>query len=486
MRRGSLIGPLLIVLIGIAFLINSLRPGLPMLEIAAMYWPFLLIVWGALRLAEILYWAARSRPLPRAGIGSGEWTLVIFVCLIGSGLYAANRFRPWQHMGFVTAKRVEMFGRTYDFPIPEQPRAAGKSPKVLVENLQGNIRISGADTTDVRISGRKTVRALQESDAAKAAGQSPVEVSAQGDQIVVRTNLDRVTGEQKVSADLEIVVPRMASIQGRGRQGDFDITGLDGSVEISSDNAGVRLSDIGGNVRLDLRRSDLIRAINVKGAVELSGGRGRDIELENIGGEVTVNGFYSGDLKFRKLARSLRLQGSRAELRVERVPGTIHMDLADFRGAGLVGPVRFSSRSRDVQLEDFSQALELSVERGDISLRPLRAPMPALNVRTGSGRLDLALPESARFQLKAMTGRGEVNNDFGPPLRAEAERGEARGGSIEGAIGDGPVLTLSTGRGSITVRKEGVAPPARMKQRELEKTSVEISLPDGTLTVQKH
>ena len=63
---------------------------------------------------------------------------------------------------------------------------------------------------------------------------------------------------------------------------------------VISDNAGVRLQNIGGRVKVDTKKSDIVRATGVKGDVELKG-RGRDVELEEIAGQVTINGSYSGE-----------------------------------------------------------------------------------------------------------------------------------------------------------------------------------------------
>ena len=46
MRRRSLTGPILIILVGGAFLIYNLRPDIPLFDLLAQYWPFLLIAWG--------------------------------------------------------------------------------------------------------------------------------------------------------------------------------------------------------------------------------------------------------------------------------------------------------------------------------------------------------------------------------------------------------------------------------------------------------
>jgi len=233
-------------------------------------------------------------------------------------------------------------------------------------------------------------------------------------------------------------------------------------VEVSSDEASVRLQNIASSVRLDLRKSDLVRAGSVKGNFELQGGRGRDVELDTMGGEVTIDGSFSGDLQFRNCAKPLKFQSQQTDLRVEKLPGQIHLDLGGLTGTNLVGPIRLTSnRSRDVQIEQFTQGLEISLDRGDITLRPMQALLGKIEARTRSGQIDLALPETAKFELKATTNRGELNNDYGPILKTDYEndRRHDAGGSISGSVGQGPPITLVTGRGTITIRKDAGGPP---------------------------
>jgi uncharacterized protein YukE len=60
-------------------------------------------------------------------------------------------------------------------------------------------------------------------------------------------------------------------------------------------------------------------------------------------------------------------------------------------------------------------------------------------------------PESAKFDLRATTSRGEAQNDYGSPLQVETEE---RLVSIKGTVGKGPSITMSTDRGRVTVKKE--------------------------------
>ena len=64
MRRGSVIGPLILIGLGILFLFRNLWPDIPLVDMISRFWPFLLIAWGGIRLLEILFWSMTGKPLP--------------------------------------------------------------------------------------------------------------------------------------------------------------------------------------------------------------------------------------------------------------------------------------------------------------------------------------------------------------------------------------------------------------------------------------
>ncbi len=77
MRRGSLFAPLLLIGLGVIFLARNIYPDLRLLDYLAKFWPMLLILWGLLRIGEILFWAGSKQVLPARGVSGGEWMLVL-------------------------------------------------------------------------------------------------------------------------------------------------------------------------------------------------------------------------------------------------------------------------------------------------------------------------------------------------------------------------------------------------------------------------
>ncbi|MGA3025851.1 MAG: DUF4097 family beta strand repeat-containing protein [Bryobacteraceae bacterium] len=452
MRRGSVVGPLVLIAIGALFLTRSLWPQIPLWDLLATWWPCLLIGWGTLRLLEIAVQAAGGKPLSSNGVSGGEWVLVVFICIIGSTAWAAHRHSWWN--GGPWRGIVADMGENYEYGLSPTTATAGKAPRVVIEAFRGNARITGVDDSAVKVEGRKSIRSLSQKEADDANKQTPLEVLSNGGQIVVRMNQDKANGRLKLSEDLEIAVPKGASIEAHGLYGDFDINDVNGNVDITSDNAGVRLQNIGGDVRVQLDKSDVVRAVGVKGKVELRASRGDDVELDNIAGAVTASGTWSGEVELRNLAQAVKFEGSNFEFEAAKIPGQVRLSGSDLTGNTVVGPIRVSAQARDIQLTDFSQGLDLDVDRGDVELRPAKSGVPKMEVRVRSGDVDLALPPQAKFDLKASTDRGELRNEFGAPLEVHETEGGNRG-SIAGTVGNGPEVHITTDRGTVTVRKAG-------------------------------
>jgi DUF4097 and DUF4098 domain-containing protein YvlB len=424
MRRRSFTGPLLLLLIGALFLWRNLHPEAPVFDLLASYWPFVLIAWGLLRLIEALIW---SREGYGYGFTGGEVVLVVLICIAGSGIWEAHQHGiRWNAFG------PDWLGEQYDYPVSAHGPAAGMN-RIVFDNPRGNIKVTGGDSQEVTVNGHKLIRAYARGDA------------------------DRTNENQRVSDDLEVTIPRGMAVEARGRVGDYEISDITGDVELAADRGDVRLARVGGNARLEMGRSDVIRAVDVKGKIDVQG-RGSDIELENVAGQVTINGGYTGTLEFKNLTKPLQFEGARStELRVQAVPGRISMDMGQFTARDIVGPVRLVSQSRDIKIEQFTQSLELETQRGDIELQPARLPLYSIEAHSGTGRIDLVLPEKAAFQLQATAERGEAVNDFGPQIQKEVE---GRTATLKGKVGDGPTIRLTASRGSVSVRKEGTLPSA--------------------------
>ena len=449
MRHRSLAGPVLLIAFGFIFLVNNMRPDFSIWRDIGRYWPFLVIGFGVLQLAEVLLDAGRGRPLRQRGGGAGVGGLII-ACAI---LWAFSHNRQYIRMGNWNNGGLQIFGEQFDYPISRKGTAEGVTTLVL-DSLRGNITVTGGDGPEYYAEGRKTVRAYNKTEADSADAKCPLIFTREGNRLVIRMDESHVSTDRRVSADMDLKVPRGVTMEARGKSGDITVSTINGSVDIASERGDVRLSEIGGNAKISMNRSALIRAVDMKGNVDLDG-KGSDMQLQNISGQVTINGSYSGTMDFKNLSKPLHFESTQTDMRVERLPGSLTLDLADLRATDVVGPMRLKTRSRDIHIEEFAGALDLDIDRGDVDLTTSKGPLGKIDVHARNGNVELGLPQNAAFNLKAETAQGEAHNDFGPAVRMEIDK---RASSLRSVANSGPQITVSTARGSISIRKSGASP----------------------------
>ncbi|MDQ6677629.1 MAG: DUF4097 family beta strand repeat-containing protein [Acidobacteriota bacterium] len=445
MRNRSLAGPILLIGIGALFLLNNLHPEFSVWDAIGRWWPFLLIGFGVLRLLEVLLDAGRGRDVRERGLPAGQVVLLILVCI---AVYTFTRRDRVIHIRNFQGSGMELFGEQFDYPVTLKGQAAGVTMLVL-DNLRGNVTVTGGDGQEYAAEGHKSIKAFNKSEADQTDRKTQVRFVREGNQLILRADEKMPVNSERLSTDLEIRVPRGVSLEARGRSGDLTVSSIQGMVDVASDRGDVRMNGIGGNARIHVAHSGLVRVADAKGTVDIDG-RGSDVQLENLGGAVSVNGSYSGTLEFKNLAQPLHFQSDRTELRIGQVAGTFTMDLGDIRASHLVGPVKLRTRSRDVHIEDFSEAMDLEVERGDIELTPVKLPLSKIDVRSRNGNVELTLPERAEFDLKAITRQGEAHNEYGTALTADVD---GRAASLKSVSGKGPAITITTERGTILVKK---------------------------------
>ncbi len=443
MRPRSITGPLILLAIGVFFLINNLRPDLISLARIGDYWPFLLIGAGVIGLIEVLFHATRGAVVPpRPFYGAG----IFWILVVGLVISTASRNRGI-HIGRFDAPGISVFGSDYDYDvnITESPRGV---TRIVLDNLHGNLALKGEDAGDIKVSGRKTVRSFNRNDADHANQQTQIRVERQGDLLLIHSDDYGGPRFMQITTDLDITVPRGISIESRGRNGDLSIDDIDGSVNLSAGRGDVRLTHIGKDVKIESSRSGEIHATDIKGGFDLQG-RGSDIQLDTIAGPVTINGEFGGTIEFRALAQPMRFASSHTEFRAEAVPGSITMDLGDLKLANVAGPVYFKTTTRDIQATDVTNGLELAIDRGDIQVDVSKTPVPRIDAHTHNGNITIALPEHADFQLDGSTNQGDAGNQWGDLQQSS----ENRSASLHRRSGSGPMITIQTNRGDLTVKK---------------------------------
>jgi hypothetical protein len=452
MHRGSWTVPLLLIVAGVLLLVNNLDPTFRFRDYLARYWPWALIIWGVVRVAELFSMAAKNLPLPQRGFTGGEWTVASIIFFVGIGSLQATRFS--RNISFDFGDHGIPFHFLYREPmlrdVPAQTIAvAAKSPLVVVQYQRGDVRLMGSDAAELKASGRVAWRNVREERANELARE--FKVSLQCDETANRCNVNLPNSREELeSLTLEITVPRGASVEVRNDRGDLEVIGLNGSVEMVSFDGDFKGDDINGNVKLRNKDMDEVVVRQLKGNLDIEG-PGGDLELEDIAGTVSIAGGNTGDLVFRRIGKELRYTSDVSNLTFASIPGELRMEGGDLDAENLVGPVVIRSRSKDVNIDGFQGSLDIDVQRGEVQLNAKNGGGPA-KIRTRNGDVTISTPSPFPFQMQALTRRGNVD-DMLEDKSLVLQTVENKASRVSGGKAGGPLLDIETDRGNIRLQR---------------------------------
>jgi hypothetical protein len=442
-----------LILMGILFLMGTM--GIMDIHhlgsLFARFWPALLILWGVLKLIE--YEQAKRYGQPVRGIGVGGVFLMLF--LIVAGLMATQASRvDWKNLGEHIQLGDdegldEIFGgSTFNYS-DELTQEIPAGSTLHVNDDRGTITVNVAEGKTMKVSVRKKVRAENEQDADRYNTKTKPQITVADKVVTLDANVHGA-GDKGVTADLDVFVPRNTDLVIVSRRGGVTINGMNGNVEVNHQHGEVSLNDQTGNAVLTLERSS-VRAQHVKGDITIQG-HTNEVSLEDIDGAVHLSGEFYESTRLVRISKSVSFHSSRTEMEFSRLDGRLDLDSGDLRADSLTGPMRLTTRSKDIALDGFSGDLRLEDSNGTVEVG-LGKP-GNIQIDNRKGDVQVSIPPNTPIKVEARTREGEIESDF-EEIKVENRDRES---SASGSIGtNGPKLVMNCEKGQIEIRKGTVA-----------------------------
>ncbi len=446
--RGSLAGPIVLIVIGCLFLLHNFGVHLPIWRAFGRYWPLLLILWGVIKLVEH---ATASRQGYRAtGIGAGSVFLLLLIIIFGLGAHYSHDVN-WG--GVRDQIQIDddlggMFGNAYTYDDTIEQTFPGDGSLRIVSD-RGAINIQPSDSDSIKVVVHKKLYASNQSDADKYnQGTKPI-ITVNGTSVLLNANTNGA-GDHGVSADMDVYVPRKGAIDVASRRGDLSVTDRKADVKISGQRGDVVLTGITGAVKVNLEKGS-VRVSKVTGDVDIDG-RIDDATVEDVNGAVSLNGDYFDDIRVSKIAKTVTFKSARSDIMLASVPGDLEISGDSLRGTDVTGPSRLVMRSKEVHLDDVSGDLQLESTNGDIEVHAAnKLPLGTMTITGKKGDVTLVLPPNAGFQIDATTRKGDISSDF-----SNVKVDEKNGGTstATGTVGNGAAkLVIKADVGDIKITK---------------------------------
>ena len=442
----SLAGPVVLIVIGIFFLLGNMHV-LYWHDLGhwfAHFWPVLLILWGIIKLVEYQQ-ANRSGTRP-PGIGAGGVLLVIFLVAAGLIATSASNFDWGQIRDQMHIEGADMpwWGHTYDYNSDlEQAFPAGGSLRVT--NTRGAINLSISSDARIHVTVHKRINSETQDDADNWNKSTQPQINVSGQTVTVNANTQGA-GDHWVSTDLDIALPRKASVVATTSHGDISVMGRDGNAEVSSQNGDVSVTDLNGSLTLDLQHSSA-RVSQVSSDVTVQG-RANDVSIEDVKGTVHLDGDFMESVKLSRIAKPVSFKSTRTNMDLSQLSGYLNLDSGDLEATNVVGPFRLRTRSKDIMLNGISNDVHVQNENGAVEVHVNK--LGGLDIKNAKGDIRIFLPAKTGFQLEASARDGEIQTDFNDLKITNGDEHSSASGSVNGG---GPRMTLENEHGTIEIRK---------------------------------
>jgi hypothetical protein len=436
---------LVLITVGSLLLLHNYR-GLELGEVLLRWWPLALIFLGLIKLYDRTV-ASRSSDPGSARITGGEIMLVVGMIVLLSCVVAIDIGR--RTIGGKLP--VEMSGDAYPFDLDVAPKTVPANARIMVRGGRGNITVRATDVPEIRVSGQKNVHAWSESDASRRAGPVSVEIVQNGDGYEIHpTGVG--AGDSRVSVDMEIQVPKKASVTVRNEKGDITVSDMATDVSIINANGDVEVRDTASDVNIEMHKGD-VKVSDTKGDIKISG-KGTEVDVASATGSLTLDGEFYGPIRAEKVAKGLRFISQRTDLTLTSLTGHMETSSGNLEIVDAPGDIALRTNRYSVTIENATGKVKVDNRDGNVELRFSSPPKADIDIANTNARIELTIPESASFNILADCHSCDIESEFSADTlkKTSVESGDAH---LEGKYGNarGPKITLKTSYDAISIKK---------------------------------
>lgn len=464
LRRGSVLGPLLLIGAGIVFLLIHTGRIERHAFFAAYgrWWPLLLVAAGLVVLAEWMldqyHMRHAERPQYRRTIGGGVIVLLLMLAFVGI-LAEHGPFWRGQDRWFFPGIRIDegaldqFFGDKHEFDqAMDVDIPAGDA--LTIVNPRGDVTVDGtSDDGRVHIKEHKVVYARSDSEAEDRAQQLAPKAASVGGSM--RLSIASIDGAH---ADVTMTVPPEAQITVNANHGDVHVGSIKSAVTATANHGDVDLAAITGAATVAINSGGAsLTARNLGNGLTLRG-HAEDITLSDVTGPVALSGDFFGTTHLEHINGEVHFHTSRTDLQLARLDGELDISGDGVTAEQVQGPVTLTTSNRNVTLERMAGDVAVTNRNGTVELTA--APgLGNITVQDRNGSIKATLPEHAGFVLSASTSNGEIQSEFSPQGSQSSGKDDETHKSLNTTVGSGgPTVHLATANGDITIGKGDVAP----------------------------
>jgi hypothetical protein len=444
-RTSGIFPGLVLITVGVILLLHNYR-GLELGDVLLRWWPLALIFLGLIKIYDRTV-ASRSDDPGAARITSGEILLVVGMLVLLSCVVAVDYGRR----AIGGKLPIEISGDSYPFDLDVAPKPVPENARITVHGGHGDITVRATDVPEIRVAGKKNVHAWSENDASRRAGPVSVEIVQNGDGYEIHpTGVS--AGDSRITVDMEIQVPKKASVIVRNEKGDITVSDMATPVSITSANGDVEVRDTASDVNIEMHKGD-VKVSDTKGDIKISG-KGTQVDVASATGSFTLDGEFYGPIRADKVAKGLRFISQRTDLTLTSLTGHMEVSSGNLEIVDAPGDIALRTNRYSVTIENATGKVKVDNRDGDVEMRFSAPPKADIDATNTNASISLTLPESASFNITADCHSCDIDSEFSADTlkKTSVESGDSH---LEGKYGSacGPKITLKTSYGTLSIKK---------------------------------
>ncbi len=445
-RTSGIFTGLVLLTVGSLLLLHNYR-GLDLEEVLRHWWPLALIFLGLVKLYDRTV-ASRSDDPGSARITGGEIWLVVGMMVLLSCVVAIDYGK--RAIGGEKFPQV-WSGDAYPFDLDVAPKTVPANARITVRGGRGNVSVRASDVPEIRVAGKKNIHSWNESDAQRRAGPISVEIVQNGDGYEIHpTGVG--AGDSRVAIDMDIQVPKKASVTVRNERGGITVSDMTAPVSVTNSSGDVEVRDTASDVTIEMHKGD-VKVTDTKGDIKISG-KGGQVDVASATGSFTLDGEFYGPIRADKVAKGLRFISQRTDLTLTSLTGHMEASSGNLEIVDAPGDITLRTNRYSVTVENVTGKVKVDNRDGDVDLRFSSPPKADIEVTNTNASISLTLPESASFNILSDCHSCDIDSEFSADTlkKTSVESGDSH---LEGKYGAarGPKITLKTSYGAISIHK---------------------------------
>lgn len=304
-------------------------------------------------------------------------------------------------------------------PFTQQVQVPANSRLLEIIHFNGNVEIEGWDESYILLEGVKRATGTTVEEArGKLEFISIYPYEKAPDRLVLEYNGPQSIlpfGRSETGIDVKLSIPKNLPVEINCRRGDVKINGLQSNIQIDHRDGDVNVQNVQGQaVIVSQGRNVILKDISQRVNVKTDDA---NLSVENAKDNVTAH-HTNGEARLTNIGGIILFYGNKSRIHTSQIRGRIQIE----------------NTGGDVECDTFYSGIQVNLKTGSLHLHPKAVVSQNYNCTVDTGDIIARMPANASMLADLKAEQGSIQSDFTLPITADRGISTARGAVNGGQV----------------------------------------------------